>query len=123
MNGNFVTRKSETWKSPSACWKSFLMSGLKKGLPPGLQPCAHNIDLKPESLPFRQKKYPVQQEAHLRIQTHLQWLKDAGILINCQSSWSTLLLPVKKTGGDDYQPAQDLQAVNNAIITLHTVGP
>jgi hypothetical protein len=33
------------------------------------------------------------------------------------------LLPVKKAGGDDYRPVQDLRAVNNAIITLHPVVP
>jgi hypothetical protein len=29
------------------------------------------------------------------------------------------LLPIKKAGGKDYRPVQDLLAVNNAFITLH----
>jgi hypothetical protein len=32
-------------------------------------------------------------------------------------------LPIKKAGREDYQPAQDLLAVNNTIITLHPVVP
>jgi hypothetical protein len=36
---------------------------------------------------------------------------------------NTPLLPVKKGGGNDYQPVQDLWAVNNTIITLHPVVP
>jgi hypothetical protein len=77
------------------------------------------VDLRPGALPVRQRQYPVPQEACLGIQTHLQQL-DAGILINCQLPWNTPLLPNKKAGGDDYQPAWDLQAVNNAIIHYHT---
>jgi hypothetical protein len=65
----------------------------------------------------------VPQEGCLGIQTHLQWLKDTGILIECQSPWNTPLLPIKKAGGDDYWPVQDLLAINNTIITLHPVVP
>jgi hypothetical protein len=53
----------------------------------------------------------------------LQWLKDTGILINCQSPWNTPLLPVNKAGGEDYWPVQDMQAVNNAIVTLPSIVP
>jgi hypothetical protein len=49
------------------------------------------------------------------------FMADAGILIKCQLPWNTSLLPVKKAGRNDYWPVQDLQAVNNAIITLHLV--
>jgi hypothetical protein len=44
-------------------------------------------------------------------------------LIECQSPWNTPLLPVKKAGGNDYQPVQDLWAVNNTVILLHPVVP
>lgn len=80
-------------------------------------------DLKPGALPVRQRQYPVPREALLVIEAHLQRLKDAGILIERQSPWNTPLLPVKKTGGSDYQPLQDLRAVNSAIVTLHPVVP
>jgi hypothetical protein len=95
------------------------MSGLKKG-PPA---CLTTVRLKPGALPIKQRQYPVPQEARLEIQAHLQWLKGTGILIKCQSSCNTLLLTVKKAGGNDYQTVQDLQAVNNAVITLHLVVP
>jgi hypothetical protein len=42
-----------------------------------------------------------------------------GILIGCQLPWNAPFLPVKKAGGNDYQSVQELQAVNNTIITLH----
>jgi hypothetical protein len=81
------------------------------------------VDLKPGALPVKQRQYPVPWEAHLGIQAHLQQLKDAGILTKCQSPWNTPLLSVKKAGGNDFWPVQDLLAVNNAIITLHLVVP
>ena len=33
------------------------------------------------------------------------------------------LLPVKKSGGNNYHPVQDLHAVNSAVITIHPVVP
>ena len=45
------------------------------------------------------------------------------ILTECQSPWNTLLLPVKKSGGNGYCPVQDLHAVNSAVITIHPVVP
>ena len=35
----------------------------------------------------------------------------------------TLLLPVRKSGGNDYCTVQDLCAVNSAVITIHPVVP
>jgi hypothetical protein len=81
------------------------------------------VEVNPGALPVRQRQYPVPWKAHLGIHTHLQWLKDAGILTNCQSPWNTPPLPVKKAGDDDYWPIQDLRAVNNVVITLHLVVP
>jgi hypothetical protein len=59
------------------------------------------VELNSGALPVRQRQCPVPREARLGIQTHLQQLKDAGILIDCQSPWNTPLLPIKKAGGDD----------------------
>jgi hypothetical protein len=81
------------------------------------------VELKPGALPVRQRQYSVPWKARLGIQTHLQWLKDAGILIDCQSPRNTPLLPVKKAEGEDYRPIHDLRAVNHAVITLHPVVP
>jgi hypothetical protein len=66
------------------------------------------VDLKPGALPVRQRQYPLPWKACLGIQVHLQWLKDAGILTECQSPQKTPLLPIKKTGRNNYQPVQDL---------------
>lgn len=81
------------------------------------------VDLKAGSTPIRQRQYPVPREARLGIQSHIQRLRDAGILRECQSSWNTPLLPVRKSEGKDYWPVQDLQAVNNAVVTIHPVVP
>jgi hypothetical protein len=81
------------------------------------------VELNSGALPVRQRQYSVPWKAGLGIQTHLQRLKDAGILIDCQSPWNTPLLPIKKAGGEDYWPVQDLWAVNNAVITLHSAVP
>jgi hypothetical protein len=59
------------------------------------------VDSKPGALSVRQRQYPVPREAHLGIQIHIQRLKDAEVLIECQSSWNTPLLPFKKAGGND----------------------
>ena len=81
------------------------------------------VDLRPGATPVRQKQYPVTREAWLGIWDHIQRLRDAEILTECQSSWNTLLLPVKKSAGDDYCPIQDLLAINSGVITIHPVVP
>jgi hypothetical protein len=59
------------------------------------------VVLKPGSCPVRQRQYSVPQEVRLGISVHLQCLKVAGILVECQSSWKTPLLPIKKAGRND----------------------
>ena len=54
---------------------------------------------------------------------HISRLKQAGILIDCQSAWSTLILPIKKEGGQGYRLVQDLRLVNQATMTLHPTIP
>ena len=46
-----------------------------------------------------------------------------GTLVECQSAWNTPILPVKKEGGQDYRPVQDLRLVNQATLTLHPTVP
>ena len=81
------------------------------------------MDVRPGATPVRQKQYPVPWEARLGIQDHIRCLQDAEILNECQSPWNTLLFPVKKSGGNDYRPVQDLCTVNSAVITIHPVVP
>ena len=48
---------------------------------------------------------------------------DARILEQCQSPWNTPLLPVKKPGGTDYRPVQDLREVNKWVSDIHPTVP
>ena len=78
---------------------------------------------RPEATPVRRKQYPVPREARLGIRDHSQRLRDAEIVIKCQSPWNTPLLPVKKSGGNDYRPIQNLRAMNSAVIIIHPMVP
>ena len=46
-----------------------------------------------------------------------------GILVECQSAWNTQILSVRKEGGQDCRPVQDLRLVNQATVTLHPTVP
>ena len=43
--------------------------------------------------------------------------------MECQTAWNTPILPVKKEGGQDYRPVQDLRLVSQATVTLHLSVP
>ena len=77
------------------------------------------IELKPGTIPVRKRQYQLPIEAWAGILPHINRLKQAGILVECQSAWNTPILPVKKEGGQDYRPVQDLRLVNQATVTLH----
>ena len=63
------------------------------------------------------------QEARQGIMPHIQCLLKAGILKKCQSLWNTPLLPVKKPGGADFRPVQDLREVNKWVSDIHPTVP
>ncbi|KAB0337588.1 hypothetical protein FD754_025103 [Muntiacus muntjak] len=81
------------------------------------------IELKAEAVPVRVKQYPMSQEARRGITPHIRRLMDAGILRRCQSPWNTPLLPVKKPGGTDYRPVQDLRKVNKRVSDIYPTVP
>ena len=81
------------------------------------------IELKPGAIPVRKCHYPLPLEARVGILPHINRLWQAAILIECQSLWNTPILPVKKEGGQDYRPVQDLRLVNQAAMTLHPTVP
>ena len=81
------------------------------------------IELKPGTIPVRKHRYPLPIEAWASILPHINRLKQAGALVECQSAWNTPILPVKKEGGQDYSPVQDLRLVNQATVTLHPTVP
>ena len=112
-----------TNKSPSLP-KEFPDVGAENG-PPGL---AKNhaptvVDLRPGATLAGQKQYPGPREARLGMRDHTQRLRDAGILTESQSPCSTLLLPVRESGSNDYSPAQHLRTVDSAVVTIHPVVP
>jgi hypothetical protein len=50
-------------------------------------------------------------------------LLEAGILRPCRSAWNTPLLPIKKPGGKDYRPVQDLREVKKRVEDIHPTVP
>jgi hypothetical protein len=62
-------------------------------------------------------------EAWRGIALHISCLLEAGILLLCCSSWNTPLLPIKKPGGKDYRPVQDLREVNKRVEDIHPIVP
>jgi len=44
-----------------------------------------------------------------------------GLLVECESKYNTLILPVKKPGGREYQLVQDLRAINQIVQNIHPV--
>ena len=81
------------------------------------------IELKPSAAPVRKHQYQLPLEARIGILPYINRLKQAGILIECQSAWNTPTLPVKKEGGQDYRLVQDLRLVNQATVALHPTVP
>ena len=87
-------------------WAETAGMGLAKQRPPII------VELKASATPVRVWQYPMSQEARQGITPHVQSLIDAGVLRKCRSPWNTPLLPVKKLGGTDFRPVQDLREVN-----------
>ena len=81
------------------------------------------IELKPGTIPVRKHQYLLPIEAWASILPPINRLKQAGILVECQSAWNTPILAVRKEGGQDYRPIQDLRLVNQATVTLHPTVP
>jgi len=43
------------------------------------------------------------------------------ILVECESEYNTLILPVRKSGGKEYRLVQDLRAINQIVQDIHPV--
>ena len=63
------------------------------------------------------------QEARQGITPCIQRLLKVGILKKCRSPCNTPLLPVKKPGGMDFRPVQDLHEVNKRVGDIHPTVP
>ncbi|KAF6351661.1 hypothetical protein mRhiFer1_010165 [Rhinolophus ferrumequinum] len=129
---SITTPREEEWrlygtgsveKNPEAYKADFLEIWAEDN-PPGL--AKHKapvlVELRPGAQPQRLRPYPISREAQAGIQNHLARPRAAGILVECQSPWNTPLLPVRKLNGE-FQPGQDLRAVNQATVSLHPVVP
>ena len=98
-------------------WAKMAGVGLAKQRPPII------VELKANATPVKIKQYPMSQEARQGITPHIQHLLKVGILKKCQSPWNTPLLPVKKPGGMDFRPVQDLREVNKRMSDVHPTVP
>lgn len=96
-----------------------------EGNPPGLAKnhAPFKIDLKPGAWPVKVPEDSIPREARLGIQTHLDRLRQHGILVKCQSPWSTPLRPEKKPGTQEYRLVQNLRAVNKVTVKLPSAVP
>ena len=114
--------REEEWCLYSSGREQINPPRLPEEFPFGQKPCPHCSGPQART-PAGQKWYPGPREARLEIQDHTQCPRDARILIESQSPWNTLLLPIKKSGRNDYCPIQHLCAINSAVITIHPVVP
>ena len=73
------------------------------------------MELKPGTILVRGRWYLLRMEAGTGILPHINRLKQAGILVECQSAWNTSILPVKREGGQDHRPVQDLRLVTRLL--------
>ena len=63
------------------------------------------------------------REARQGIAVHIKRLHGSGILTPCKSPWNTLLLPVQKSNSSNFQPVQDLRAINARVMDIHPTIP
>ncbi|KAK1336062.1 hypothetical protein QTO34_003862 [Cnephaeus nilssonii] len=81
------------------------------------------IQLTSMATPVRVRQYPMSQKVKIGIAKHILRLREAGILIPCQSAWNTPLIPIQKPGTEDFRPVQDLREVNKRVETIHPTVP
>ena len=98
-------------------WAETAGVGLAKQRPPII------VELKANATPVKRKQYPMSEEAQQGITPHKQRLLKVGILKKCWCPWNTPLLPVKKPGGMDFRPVQDLRDVNKRVSDIHPTVP
>lgn len=70
---------------------------------PGRFQQAQPVTLKPGWRPVRQKQYPLKLEARKGIEDLIENFEKFGLLIECESEHNTPVLPVKKTGTNEYR--------------------
>ncbi|XP_062932764.1 uncharacterized protein LOC134361693 [Cynocephalus volans] len=98
-------------------WAERAGMGLANQVPPVI------VELKSGASPVTVRQYPMSKEAQEGIRPHIQRFLNLGVLVPCQSPWNTPLLPVKKSGTNDYRPVQDLREINKRVQDIHPTVP
>ncbi|TEA35029.1 hypothetical protein DBR06_SOUSAS41810002, partial [Sousa chinensis] len=76
------------------------------------------ISLKPEVAYSNKRQYPIKLEAKKGLQPLIHKFLRRGLLVLCQSPYSTPILPVVKPNRE-YRIVQDLRGVNDAVVPIH----
>ncbi|KAK4810546.1 LOW QUALITY PROTEIN: hypothetical protein QYF61_004509, partial [Mycteria americana] len=79
------------------------------------------VVLKSGTKPVRQNQYPIKWEARKGLEELITKFLNYELLIECESEYNTLILPVKKQNGKEYRLVQDLRAVNQIVQDIHPV--
>ncbi|XP_059580319.1 uncharacterized protein LOC132249363 [Alligator mississippiensis] len=78
-----------------------------------------SIDLKLGITPPMVPQYQLKIEAWKGLEPLIKRFLKYGLLQECQSSFNSPILPVKKPHSNEYRFVQDLRAVNKVTVTLH----
>jgi hypothetical protein len=81
------------------------------------------VQLTSQAMSIQVNQHPTNMEAKRGIATHIKRLREAGILVPCHSPWNTPLLPVQKSGTNDYHRVQDLREINKRVEIIHPMVP
>ena len=80
------------------------------------------VKLKDPHLFPHKKQYPLKPEVKEGLKPIIKNLKEQGLLIPCNSPCNTPILGIKKSNGK-WRLVQNLQIINEAVVTLHPVVP
>uniref|UniRef100_A0A3Q1C8M2 Peptidase A2 domain-containing protein n=1 Tax=Amphiprion ocellaris TaxID=80972 RepID=A0A3Q1C8M2_AMPOC len=103
---------------PSSVWAS---SSNDVGLIRAAEPV--QILLKPDAHLPMIAQYPLSHEKREGIRPVIKSLLDQGIIVPCNSSCNTPMLPVKKPGKLEYRFVQDLRAINKIVLPRFPLVP
>lgn len=81
------------------------------------------IQLKFAAILPRQRQYPLSQAVTDGIKPTIRGLVEAGVLIETSNPCNTPIFPVCKPNSDKSRLADDLRAVNAAVIAEDLIGP
>lgn len=77
------------------------------------------IQLRQGARPVRLKQYPTKIKARRGLEPLINQFCAFGLLVEWESKFNTLILPVKKANGKDYRLVQDLRAINKIVEDIH----